>query len=180
MSHLVFDGDELRLSLWTASGAFVESWQASNFGGPGSDFSSKKKEAFVSWIPDGEYPFEKASRSVPQRHKDASLDTLNGTFGTLGILRLAPINYGGQLHSGIGIHAGHANRVDSRLISTKPRIQGHYGGPHYRTNGCIRTTEAAMHAIAAAIAKDPLEFLKVQNNGKHPIGKEAGLLPSRL
>jgi hypothetical protein len=31
-------------------------------------------------------------------------------------------------------------------------------GPFYRTQGCIRTTEVAMHAIAAKLAKDPLTF----------------------
>ena len=101
-------------------------------------------------------------------------------MGMLGILKLAPITYGGQFHTDLGVHAGRTNSTDSRVISKKPLIQGHYEGPYYRTNGCIRTNEAAMHAIAAGIAKDPLRTLKVQNNGKSPIGKVADSPASRL
>jgi hypothetical protein len=180
VSYLVFDGDELRLTLYSASGTSAGSWPASNFGGPNSDFSTDEKEAFITWIPDGEYPFEKASQSVPQRHAKTADDQSDGKDGTLGILKLAPITYGGQFHTDLGVHAGRANSTDSRVISKKPLIQGHYEGPYYRTNGCIRTNEAAMHAIAAGIAKDPLRTLKVQNNGKSPIGKVADSPASRL
>lgn len=180
MSYLKFDGDELRLTLYSASGTSVGSWPASNFGGPSSDFHSEKKEAFITWIPDGEYPFEKASQSVPQGHANGEDDKVDGKYGTLGILRLAPIHYGGQFHDGLGIHAGRANKTDSRVISAKPLVQGHYKGPYYRTKGCIRTSEVAMHAIAAAIARDPLQILRVQNNGKSPVGKVEGSPPERL
>jgi hypothetical protein len=180
MSYLVFDGDELRLTLYEASGTSVRSWPASNFGGPRSDFYTDKKEAFITWIPDGEYPFEKASQSVPHRHAKSTDDEFDGKYGTLGILRLAPIVYGGQFHDGLGVHAGRRDKSDTRVISAKPLVQGHYKGPYYRTNGCIRTNEAAMHAIAAAIAKDPLRILKVQNNGQSPSGKVKGSPAERL
>lgn len=180
MSYLVFDGDELRLTLYSASRTRMGSWPASNFGGPNSDFRTDKKEAFITWIPDGEYPFEKACQSIPQRHAKTADNLSDGKYGTLGILKLAPINYGGQFHTNLGVHAGRANRTDLRVISTMPLIQGRYKGPYYRTNGCIRTNEAAMHAIAAAIALDSLRTLKVQNNGRSPIGKVEDSSPSRL
>jgi L,D-transpeptidase catalytic domain len=181
MSNLEFDGDELRLSLIDQSGKRIGSWPASNFGGPKSDFRSDINEAFVTWIPDGTYPFDPPSRHLPQRHsRKPGGDTRDGPYGTLGILRLAPIHYGGQTHGGVGIHAGREHQKDSRVISRKPLMRGHYGGAYYRTNGCIRTTEAAMHAIAAAIAKDPLVDLIVKNNGAHPTGKEQGKKAARL
>jgi hypothetical protein len=180
MSYLVFDGDELRLTLHSVSGTKATSWPASNFGGPGSDFRTTKKEAYITWIPDGEYPFEKASQTVPQRHSEDDADTEDGKYGTLGIFRLERIKYGGQFHDGLGVHAGRATKSDLRVLSKKPLLQGHFKGPYYRTNGCIRTTEAAMHAIAALIAKDPMSTLKVQNNGKSPVGKTSGGVPERL
>jgi hypothetical protein len=180
VSYLVFDSDELRLTLYSASGASVGPWPASNFGDPSSDFHTDKKEAFITWIPDGEYPFEKASQSVPQRRAKSTDNEFDKKYGKLGILRLSPIIYGGQFHDGLGAHAGRANSADSRVISAKPLVQGHYKGPYYRTNGCIRTNDVAMHAIAAAIARDPLRILKVQNNGQSPSGKLKGSPLERL
>jgi hypothetical protein len=181
MSYLVFDGDENRLSLFEVSGKLVGSWPASNRGGPASDFHVAQAEAFITFLPDGEYQFELGSQSVPQKHLNMpELDMADGKFGSLGILRLEPIKYGGQFHRGIGIHAGRQSKSDAMVISRKPLQQIHNRGPYYRTNGCIRTTEAAMHRIAVAIAKDPLKFLRVQNNGINPIGKESGFEPKRL
>jgi hypothetical protein len=180
MSHLVFDGDELNLSFYDKSGALIGSWQASNFGGPNSDFRTTKKEAYITWIPDGEYEFEKSSQRVPQKHGNPRVDAADGTYGSLGILKLAPIKYGGQIHTGVGIHAGRQHSKDSRILSSKPLVQGHFQAQYYRTNGCIRTTEAAMHAIAAVISKDPLKKLTVRNNGRNPLGKTEGSVPERL
>ena len=174
MSRLVFDGDELSLKLYDGSGKQLGAWPASNFGGPSSDHHTTKKEAYITWVPDGQYPFEKPSQHVPQRHHKHELDQREGTYGSLGILKLAPIKFGGQIHSGVGIHAGREHVKDTRTISKTPPVQGHFGGPYHRTNGCIRTTEAAMHAIASVIAKDPLTRLNVQNNGEHPTGKVEG------
>ncbi len=181
MSYLVFDGDENRLSLFEASGSFVGSWPASNRGGPASDFHIKRDEAFITFLPDGEYKFELSSRSRLQKHLGSpDLDKADGVFGSLGILRLEPIKYGGQFHDGIGVHAGRESKSDSMIISNRPLQQVHNRGPYYRSNGCIRTTEAAMHRIATAIANDPLSFLRVQNNGVSPIGEEKGSEPKQL
>jgi hypothetical protein len=172
MSYLIFDGDTNSLSLFDGSGKFVESWPATNRGGPKSDFRITRDEAFVSYIPDGNHKFEPASQHAPQKHKEKpQLDTLNGTYGTLGILRLVDIKLGGQVHQGLGIHAGHQISRDSTVVSRTPLQQLHHQGAYYRTNGCIRTTEAAMHRIAAVIVSDPPKFLNVRHNGKHPMIK---------
>lgn len=124
MSHLEFDGDELKVSLFDGSERRLGSWQASNFGGPRSDFNAMVNEAYITWIPDGQYPFEPTFRHAPQRHRSAMLDSNDQTYGTLGILRLAPIHYGGQTHVGVGIHAGREHVKDTRVISSKPLVQG--------------------------------------------------------
>jgi hypothetical protein len=180
MSHLLFDGDTNSISLFNSKDQVIGTWPASNRGGPKSDFRVNPTESFVSFIPDGEYPFDAPSQRAPQRHQERGADTLNGTYGTLGILRLADIVFGGQLHRGLGIHAGHQTTRDSMLVSKTPRQQVHHQGAYYRTNGCIRTTEAAMHVIAATIAHDPLKFLRVRNNGVHPMIKVSGSEVRRL
>jgi hypothetical protein len=166
MSSLVFDGDENRLSLFDNAGRFVDSWQASNRGGPKSDHHIDRHESYLTYIPDGEYPFERHSQHTLQKRSDNGID---GKYGTLGILLLEDIKFGGQLQTGIGIHAGQAKSADRMTIGKNAVIRN--SGPFYRTQGCIRTSEAALHAIAAKIARDPLTFLRVKNNGKHPIGK---------
>ena len=180
MSYLVFDGDELTLSLYAGKGQLVDSWRASNRGGPHSDFTVDPKEAFVTFIPDGDYEFEPHSQRAPQRHKkDPKADTVSGTYGTLGILRLKDIVVGGHRHQGLGVHAGRQAKYDSWVISRKPLQQVHHASAFYRTNGCIRTTEPAMARIAALIATDPLTVLKIRNNGKHPLEKVKGSAVSR-
>ncbi|TKG93621.1 hypothetical protein EYV94_15340 [Puteibacter caeruleilacunae] len=68
-------------------------------------------------------------------HTGSDLDTYNGPYGEHGIYRA---NYfcdpNGDMREGMGLHAGRANEE--------------WGSP---TNGCIRTTEAAMDAIACYI-----------------------------
>ena len=180
MSYLVFDGDELLLSLFDSNGRLVNRWPAGNFGGPTSDFKTIAGDEYITFIPDGEYSFDRHSQSIPQRHKKQSDDAANGPYGSLGIFRLEPFVYGGQLHSGVGIHSGRETKFDSRVISQKPLLQTHNRGPYYRTFGCIRTTDAAMLGIAGAIKNDPLKTLKVRNNGSHPVGKLKGGAPQRL
>jgi len=180
VSFLVFDGDELRLSLFDSKGKLVDSWWASNRGGPHSDFRIDKAEAFVTYIPDGKYPFEAHSQSAPELHRKAGLDTLTGPYGTLGILKLKPIPFGGHVHEGLVIHAGRQAQMDSTVIWRKPLQQVHHAGAFHRTSGCIRSTEQAMHKIAATISKDRLEFLKVQNNGRHPLEKVSGSEVNRI
>jgi hypothetical protein len=177
MSRLVFDGDENSLKFYDLLGRFVRSWPASNRGGPASDFRIRADESYLTHIPDGVYPFESTSQRAPQGHSSTASDSREGQYGTLGILRLVPIKYGGQIHSGLGIHAGRQGVMDSMVVWRQPLQQVHNSGPYYRTNGCIRTTEMAMHEIAKLITGDPLTTLTVKNNGQHPIGKMAGKDP---
>src|SRR5215510_14830766 len=116
MSVLVFDGDELRLSLIDGKGTSAGSWPASNRGGAKSDHHTDPSEAFVSFIPDGEYEFESHSQHAPQRHADKNADTVGGTYGTLGILRLKDIVLGGHRHQGLGVHAGRQGKTDSKVV----------------------------------------------------------------
>jgi hypothetical protein len=180
MSFLMFDGDELQVSLFDSKGTIVGRWPASNRGGGASDFKTLKSEAFVSFIPDGEYEFEPHSQHAPQRHADKTKDTVDGVYGTLGILRLKDIVLGGHRHVGLGVHAGRQGKYDSMVVSRKPLQQIHHASAYYRTNGCIRTTEQAMRAIAGVITRDPLKKLVVRNNGKHPIEKAAGYDAQRV
>lgn len=177
MSRLVFDGDENSLKFYNLLGRFLRSWPASNRGGPESDFRVRKDESYLTHLPDGVYSFDTTSQRAPQRHSDKASDSLDGRYGTLGILRLVPIRFERQVHSGLGIHAGRQGVMDSMVVWRKPLQQIHNSGPYYRTNGCIRTTETAMHEIARLIASDPLTTLTVKNNGQHPIGKMAGADP---
>ena len=145
MSSLLFDGDENSLSLFDNSGKLLGSWQASNRG-----VHAAPSEQWIRHIPDGAYEFEADSRHAPQKHSDTTLDTLNGPYGTLGILVLKRVAINGRLHEGLGIHAGRQSD----------------GGPFHVTHGCIRTTELAMRTISASISRDPLKVLTVRNNGK--------------
>src|SRR5262249_6243020 len=75
-------------------------------------------------------------------------DSVNGSFGRFGILRLMPFSLNGVTHEGVGIHSGRANR----------------GGADHPTNGCIRTTDDVMEALFYYIMNDPLVTVIVMNN----------------
>jgi hypothetical protein len=105
-------------------------------------FNNIDRHATLNHLPDGTYAFQDTIR--PHPHPASP----NGPYGSYGILRF---NVPG--HVGIGVHSG---RADS----------AHLPGPQHPTEGCIRTTDAGMAAIAAAIRTDPLSTISVQNNSR--------------
>ena len=80
--------------------------------------------------------------TTPHRHAANA----NGPYGSHGIVRF---NVPG--HPGIGVHSGRANAR-------------HLPGPAHPTMGCIRTTDAAMAAIANYIRTSPLTSVQVTHN----------------
>lgn len=161
MSYLLYDGDELSLTLCDDTGKpLSRPWPASNRGVP-----DKKGKEWLKFIPDGTYDFEVHSQHLPHKHADhPEYDTLNGRFGTHGIFLLNRVTINGIPHDGLGVHAGRHSMADTQVLPQGLVV--HHKGPHYVTHGCIRTTEEAMRAISAAITKDPLRKLKIRNNGK--------------
>lgn len=86
---------------------------------------------------------------MPHKHRDhPERDTLNGSFGTRGIIRLRDFTFGNKVHSGVGVHAGQFSR----------------GKQNHPTHGCVRTTEEAMRVISEQMQKDPLTELRVVHN----------------
>jgi len=179
MSSLLFDGDELSLTLFDSNGTLKGRWSASNNGRPLSDHRVDSKEAFLQFLPDGEYPFSRSYSTHPKRHSGGQ-DTIDGKYGTLGTFVLDDVHIGGQVHKGLAVHAGRSNVYDTVRVSSKPLFVTHNRGADYRTQGCIRTTEPAMEAIAHLARKDALTVLKVRNNGRHPIGKSENGKAERL
>lgn len=98
----------------------------------------------LAFLENGTYPF--LDISIPHRHGSPD-DTDDGKFGPYGIFRIV---YPG--HQGIGVHSG-------RRLHTP-------NGPAYWTNGCVRTTDAAMKAIFDTAKDDPLTTLTIIGNHK--------------
>lgn len=92
----------------------------------------------------GTYSF--IDRRAPHTHGAKGGDTLNGSYGTRGIFRVANFHDStGTERSGVGIHSGRANR----------------GGYTFETLGCIRTTEDGMSMLAGAASQERLDDLRV-------------------
>lgn len=139
MSRLVFDGMQHTITLYKSNFEIVGTWTAFNR----IDNAVKTKTGFTH-LQDGIYMMQ--DRSVPHRHINHEDDTINGKYGTYGIVRFYMIG-----HSGVGVHSGRA--FHHRLP-----------GPRHPTQGCIRTTEEAMKAIKDLMHQEPLETLTVYNN----------------
>lgn len=136
MSTLVFDGTSHTLTLRDSRGNNVGHWHANNV---------VDRRATLRYVPNRTFTI--IDRSAPHRH-NAHEDSLNGPYGRFGIIRLHQFAVDGRNHSGVGVHSGRAAT----------------GGADHATMGCIRTTDAAMHAISGHISGDPLTEITVQNN----------------
>lgn len=136
MSTLVFDGANRTLTLLNSSDQPVGQWYANNI---------VDSLATIRFVPNRTYII--VDQNHTHRHS-GSADTRNGAYGTFGIIRMQTFASEGQLHSGVGVHAGRANQ----------------GGPDHATMGCIRTSESAMEAITRHMRTDPLRSISVVNN----------------
>lgn len=88
-------------------------------------------------------------------HMHPDYDTINGKYGTYGIVRFFVPG-----HGRIGVHSGR------KYVARNP-------GPIHPTWGCIRTTEEAMQAIHDLISTDSLNTITVINNlPKKPVNKK--------
>lgn len=135
MANLLYDGRIHQLTLRDMTGHVVGSWQAHNL---------TDRRATLPFIADGTYQFQdKGSAHFHPGEPDK--DTEDGGFGPYGIFR---IYYPG--HQGVGVHSGRINHPN--------------GGTIYFTQGCIRTTDAAMKAISDIVKTDPLTTLVVVAN----------------
>lgn len=139
MSDITFDGHTHMLTFTDSAGQAVGTWPANN------RTTSDAKPRFLT---DGVYFVFDRIKPNPH-HKD-----VHGAYGLHGIIRLKKPDGSAW---GVGIHAG---RQAYHLISAAQPGTGAY----YNTEGCIRTTEAAMDAITARMKKDPLLRLFVRNN----------------
>ena len=139
MSEIIFDGQAHTLTLIDNRGEIVGTWAANN---------RTASTATLRFIPDGQYTSQDSTAT--HRHGPAE-DTLNGEYGTKGILWFKVPG-----HEGVGIHAGRDSDAD--------RTPQRASGPDHVTMGCIRTTEAAMTAISQTIESDPVYNIRVRNN----------------
>jgi len=103
-------------------------------------YNNVDSHATLTHLQDRTYTVE--DRVTPHRHAADA----NGPYGSHGIVRF---NVPG--HPGIGLHSGRANAR-------------HLPGPAHPTMGCIRTTDAAMAAIASYIRTAPLTTIEVTHN----------------
>jgi hypothetical protein len=150
MSELVFDGATRQISLIDSNGNTVGTWPANNIVERGS---RHPRVPHLRFVPNGTHIL--VDRSMPHRHAGNGsdgrpLDSAAGSYGSHGIVRLAPI----QGHNGIGVHSGRAGIPDGR-----GRV-----GPDHATQGCIRTTDEAMGIIARRMRTDALRSITVHNN----------------
>ena len=111
----------------------------------------------------GDYAFD--DTTSPHTHGDAKdsngakQDSEDGMFGSSGIFRLSSFKGADdKTHEGVGVHSGRANKEDLAKRS----------GVEFATNGCVRTTDAAMSKIVGTAKTDPLTKLTVQNNRQPP------------
>jgi hypothetical protein len=139
MSHVTFDGQTHELIVRDRNGRVVGTGHANN---------RTDSHATLQFVPDGTYAVR--DRVVPHRHGRAE-DTVNGMYGTFGIIRIVMNG-----HVGIGIHAGRQSEPDT----TPERAIG----PDHVTKGCIRTNEETMRCITELMRNDPLLSVTVLNN----------------
>lgn len=139
MSTLVFDGNAHTVTLTDKDGKEVGTWPANNI--------VTHQGNHLRFIPNGNHSV--ATPSSPHRH-NASDDSVNGKYGSYGTVVMNPI----QGHSGVSVHSGRATTNDRAGRS----------GVNHATEGCIRTTDAAMAEITRVMHSDPLHTVTVQNN----------------
>lgn len=145
MSELIFDGTTHQISLVDRNGNTIGTWPANNV--------VEQRGNHLPFVPNGTHGL--IDRTAPHRHggtdaRGIPVDSTEGAYGSYGIVRLLPLGR----HSGIGVHSGRAQRADGL-----GRV-----GPNHATQGCIRTTDEAMRAIAQTMRRDALTTITVRNN----------------
>jgi hypothetical protein len=139
MSEVTFNGETHILSLSDQNGAVLGNWHANN---------RTTSTATLQFVPNDDYEVE--DQNTPHTH-NAKDDSADGEYGSFGIVRF---NVPG--HDGVGIHSGRQN---------SPDLTPEHGiGPEHVTQGCIRTTDAAMAVIVETMRNDPLVVVHVEQN----------------
>ena len=141
MATLAFDGITHTITLKDKDGNEVGSWPANNV------VTRTPDRRYLPFIPNGDHTV--ATPRMPRRH-GAEHDSVNGEYGSYGAVVMNPI----QGHTGVAVHSGRAN-VRDRANRT---------GVNYATQGCIRTTDAAMAVITQTMHTDPINSVSVRNN----------------
>jgi hypothetical protein len=139
MATLVFDGGNHTITLNDKDGKEIGSWPANNI--------VTRAGNHLPYIPNGDHSV--ATQTSPKRHGPGD-DSMNGKYGTYGAVVLNPV----KGHSGVAVHSGRALVRD---------LAGRMG-VNYATEGCIRTTDAAMAVITTTMRSDPLSTVTVKNN----------------
>ncbi len=147
-SYVVYDGSANTLTVYSGTGERLGVYPANN---------NVDSGASLGKLPDGTYPV--LDQNSPYTHGDAVdlsdsnlQDSEDGEFGRGGIFRIQAFKGpDGQIHRGVGVHAGRRNKPDRRGRK----------GPAHATLGCIRTCDAAIQQITNTVKTDPLTSLEV-------------------
>lgn len=145
MSNLVFDGVIHTLTLYDQQGRTVGCWPANNIVERGGNH--------LPFVPNGDHAVQ--TTIAPRKHLGTDQhgrihDSVDGKYGSHGAVVMNPI----LGHTGIAVHSGRAHVKDK-----VGRI-----GINHATEGCIRTTDEAMSAIAQTMRSDPLTIVRVLHN----------------
>jgi RHS repeat-associated protein len=149
-SSLRYDGKTHTLTLYDKNGKAVGSWHANN---------RVDSHATLHGLPNGQYPFADTTRATHHSGEDkhhVPVESNEGEYGQSGILHLKGFNADGSHHDGVGVHSGREDVPDATAQ--------HAVGPDHVTQGCLRTTDAAMTQITDTAKTDPLTNLTVDNN----------------
>ena len=120
MADLVFDGSQHKLTYYSKDGTPIgDGWYANNV--------VVRSVRNLRFLPNREYHF--LDKHSPHRHGNAVdrhgvlRDSVNGSFGRYGILRLQPFTHHGVPHSGVGVHSGRATweepTTQRRVVSAR-------------------------------------------------------------
>ena len=148
-SDVVYDTRSHTLTLYNGKGAIIGSWHANNL---------VDRKATLQKLPNGRYSFQ--DTKAPHLHSGVDrhgvpLDSAKGQFGSYGIFRLKTFDVSGVPHSGVGVHSGREGVPD--------QTTAHGEGPDHVTEGCLRTSDAAMQSIVDTANSDPLNSLTVDD-----------------
>jgi hypothetical protein len=149
-SSLDYDAKTHTLTLYDKNGNTVGSWHANN---------RVDSHATLRGLPDGRYQFADTTKATHHSGVDKHgipMDSKKGEYGPSGIFHLKGFNADGTHHEGVGVHSGREGVPDASAQ--------HGEGPDHVTQGCLRTTNAAMSQITDTAKTDPLTTLSVQNN----------------
>ncbi len=149
-SSLEYDAKTHTVTLYDKNGNTVGSWHANN---------RVDSHATLHGLPDGKYQFADTTKATHHSGVDkhgVPVESKKGEYGPFGIFHLKGFNADGTHHEGVGVHSGREDVPDASAQ--------HGEGPDHVTQGCLRTTDAAMSQITDTAKTDPLTTLTVENN----------------